>query len=82
MPRPQNKPTLPDSFELLCLRIHKIIRTPSAQKRKTAVIRKNADECPQDWKRLLEDIADTEDVTLSPEEGDAVRVSWRLLANI
>ncbi|MBV7552048.1 MULTISPECIES: DUF1654 domain-containing protein [Pseudomonas] len=82
MAKPQNKPTLPDSFELLGLRIQKIISAPTAQKRKTAVIRKTSDECPQDWKRLLEDIADTEDVTLSPEEDDAIRVSWRLPANI
>jgi len=82
MAKPQNKPTLPDSFELLGLRIQKIISAPTAQKRKTAVIRKTSAECPQDWKRLLEDIADTEDVTLSPEEDDAIRVSWRLPANI
>ncbi|MDF9907652.1 UNVERIFIED_ORG: hypothetical protein OKW15_005608 [Pseudomonas reinekei] len=82
MAKPQNKPTLPDSFELLGLRIQKIISAPTAQKRKTAIIRKTSDECPQDWKRLLEDIADTEDVTLSPEEDDAIRVSWRLPANI
>ncbi|WP_095148146.1 DUF1654 domain-containing protein [Pseudomonas sp. Irchel s3a18] len=82
MAKPPIKPRLPDSFELLGLRIQKIISAPSAQKRKTVVIRKTSDECPQDWKRLLEDIADTEDVTLSPEEDGAVRVSWRLPANI
>lgn len=82
MAKPQNKPTLPDSFELLGLRIQKIISAPTAQKRKTAVIRKTSDECPRDWKRLLEDIADTEDVTLSPQEDGAIRVSWRLPANI
>ncbi|VVQ11821.1 DUF1654 domain-containing protein [Pseudomonas fluorescens] len=82
MAKPKNKPTLPDSFELLGLRIQKIISTPSAQKRMSAVIRKTSDECPQDWKRLLEEIADTEDVTVSSEEDDAVRISWRLPANI
>ena len=82
MAKPPIKPRLPDSFERLGLRIQKIISTPSAQKRKAAVICKNSDECPRDWKRLLEDIADTEDVTLSPEGDGAVRVSWRLPANI
>ena len=82
MATPSKKPTLPGSFELLGLRIQKIISAPSAQKRKTAVIRKTSDEYPQDWKRLLEDIANTENVTLSPEEDGAVRVSWRLPANI
>ncbi len=82
MAKPQNKLTPPNSFELLGLRVQKIISSPSAQKRKTAVICKTSDECPEDWKRLLEDIADTENVTLSREKDDAVRVSWSLPANI
>jgi hypothetical protein len=82
MAKPQNKPTPPNSFELLGLRVQKIISSPSAQKRKMAVIRMGADECLEDWKRLLYEIADTEHVTLNREEDGAARVSWHLPANI
>ncbi len=82
MVKPQNKSTPPNSFDLLGLRIQKIISSPAAQKRKTAVIRRGAEECQEDWKRLLNDLADTEHVTLSREEDGAARVSWSLPANI
>jgi hypothetical protein len=76
MAKLQNKSSPPNSFERLGLRVQKIISSPSAQKRKMAVICKTSDERPEDWKRLLEDIANTENVTLSQTEDGAVRVSW------
>ena len=82
MAKPQIKPTLPSSFELLSLRIQKILSGPSVQKRMSVVIRRTTDECPKDWTQLLEDIATTEYVTLNPENEDGVRISWRLPANI
>jgi hypothetical protein len=82
MAKPKNKPSPPNSFELLGLRIQKIISSPAAQKRKTAVICKISDECPKDWRRLLEEIADTEHVTVSCEKDGSARVSWDLPANI
>lgn len=82
MAKSQNNPTPPNSFELLGLRVQKIINSPTAQKRRAAVIRRASDECPEDWKRLLDDIADTENVILSREEDNTARVSWDLPANI
>jgi hypothetical protein len=82
MAKPKNKPTPPNSFELLGLRIQKIISSPAAQKRKAVVICKREDECLDDWTRLLDDIADTEHVTVRREDEAAIRVSWDLPANI
>lgn len=82
MAKQKYKPTPPSSFELLGLRIQKIISSPSAQKRKTAVICKGPDECGEDWKQLLGEIADTENVTVRREGDFTVRVSWYLPANI
>ena len=82
MAKPKSKPTPPNSFELLGLRIQKIISSPAAQKRKTAVICKETDECAEDWKQLLGEIADTEHVIVRREDDWAVRVSWDLPANI
>jgi hypothetical protein len=47
-----------------------------------AIIRRGADECQEDWRRLLDDIADTEHVILRREEDGTARVSWSLPANI
>jgi hypothetical protein len=82
MAKPKYQPTPPNSFELLGLRIQKIISSPAAQKRKTVVICKAADECAEDWKQLLGEIADTEHVTVRREDDCTVRVSWDLPANI
>ncbi|MNS59731.1 hypothetical protein D3C72_926960 [compost metagenome] len=82
MAKPKNKPTPSNSFELLGLRIQKIISAPAAQKRKTAVICKGADECLEDWKRLLEEIAETEHVLVRREDDCVARISWDLPANI
>ena len=82
MAKPKNSPRPPNSFELLGLRIQKIITSPAAQKRKTAVICKGADECVEDWKQLLGEIAETEHVTVCRGDDWTVRVSWDFPANI
>jgi len=82
MAKPKNKPTPPNSFELLGFRIQKIISAPAAQKRKTAVICRETDECLKDWKRLLEEIAETEHVLVHREDDYTARISWDLPANI
>ena len=82
MAKPKNKPSPPNSFELLELRIQKIICSPTAQKRKAAVICRISDECPDDWKRLLQEITDTEYVTVSHQDDGSARISWDLPANI
>lgn len=82
MAKPKHIPPPPSSFELLGLRIQKIISSPFAQKRETVVIFKMPDECDEDWKQLLGDIAETENVTVRREGDFTVRVSWYLPANI
>jgi Ribonuclease G/E len=82
MAKPKNKLTPPNSFELLGFRIQKIISAPAAQKRKMAVICREANECLKDWKRLLEEIAETEHVLVHREDDCTARISWDLPANI
>lgn len=82
MKKPQHKPAPLSSFDRLSLRIQKIISSPSAQKLKSAIISKSQDECPEDWSRLLDDISETENVTMTRENDGAVRVTWSLPANI
>ncbi|MFJ7312548.1 DUF1654 domain-containing protein [Pseudomonas sp. NPDC098747] len=82
MAKTNSKPTSPNSYELLGLRVQKLITTPVAQKRRSVLVNKMPDECPDDWSRLLDDIAETENVSLSRDENGGALVSWSVPANI
>lgn len=67
---------LPSSYELLATRIQKIINSSSAQKAKAALLFKAADESEDDWLQLLDDITETDNVTLAHRDDGAVQLFW------
>ncbi|WP_124350267.1 DUF1654 domain-containing protein [Pseudomonas chlororaphis] len=66
----------PSSYERLGLRVQKIINSPNAQKAKTALIFRQPDEAVDEWERLLEEIAENDNVTLAYRDDDGVQIFW------
>ncbi|AJO77738.1 MULTISPECIES: DUF1654 domain-containing protein [Pseudomonas] len=66
----------PSSYERLGLRVQKIINSPAAQKAKAALIFRQPDEMPDEWERLLEEIAENDNVTLAYRDDGGVQVFW------
>lgn len=58
------------------MRIQKIINSPTAQKAKAALIFRLADEPQDEWERLLEEIAENDNVTLAYRDDGGVQIFW------
>lgn len=69
-------PTPPTSFELLGMRVQKIINSTGAQTSKRAVIYKAPDELQDDWEQLLEAIDEADNVTIAHQDDGGVQVFW------
>ncbi|ROL86185.1 DUF1654 domain-containing protein [Pseudomonas chlororaphis] len=66
----------PSSYERLGLRVQKIINSPNAQKAKAALIFRQPDEAVDEWERLLEEIAENDNVTLAYRDDGGVQIFW------
>lgn len=69
-------PTAPDAYERLAVRVQKIINSTQAQKAKAALIFRLPDEPEEQWQRLLEEIADNDNVTLAYRDDGGVQIFW------
>ena len=69
-------PTPPTSFELLGMRVQKIINSTGAQTAKRAVIYKASNESQDDWEQLLAAIDEADNVTIAHRDDCGVQVFW------
>jgi len=53
-----------------------MVNSPRAQIDKKVSIDRLEHECPEDWQRLLDEIAENENVTLSHGDNGAVHLAW------
>ncbi|MDD1966103.1 DUF1654 domain-containing protein [Pseudomonas putida] len=67
---------LSGSYERLGVRIQKIINAPTAQRSRSALIFRLADEQEDDWNQLLEEIAENDNVTLAWRDDGGVQIFW------
>ena len=66
----------PSAYERLGLRIQAIINAPAAQRAKTALIFRLADEPMELWEQLLDEIDENDNVTLAHRDDGGVHVFW------
>lgn len=69
----------PTSYELLVMRLQKAINSPMAQKRKYAVLERLADDSPEDWAQILEELDETDNVTVAYRDDGSVQVFWTVV---
>ncbi|AZE62155.1 hypothetical protein PFLU3_31710 [Pseudomonas fluorescens] len=66
----------PDAYQRLAIRVQKIINSTNAQKAKAALIFRLPDEPEDEWQRLLEEIAENDNVTLAYRDDGGVQIFW------
>lgn len=66
----------PSSYERLGVRVQKIINSPTAQKSRTALLLRQADELEDEWNQILEEIAENDNVTLAYRDDGGVQIFW------
>ena len=76
MAKAKQAPKPPTSYELLGMRIHKVINNPRSQASKSALIERAANDSPEDWDRILEEIAENDNVTIAHRDDGAVHIFW------
>lgn len=69
-------PTPPSSYDLMGMRVQKIINSTGAQTAKRAVIYKAPDELQDEWEQLLEAIDEADNVTIAHQDDGGVQVFW------
>ncbi len=69
-------PKLPGSYELLAMRVQKIINSQSVQKAKAALLYRAEDETADDWAQILGEIAETDNVTVAHRDDGSVQIFW------
>ncbi|MCF9015470.1 DUF1654 domain-containing protein [Pseudomonas carnis] len=60
----------------MAIRVQKIINSTNAQKAKAALIFRLPEEPENDWQRLLEEIAENDNVTLAYRDDGGVQIFW------
>jgi hypothetical protein len=69
-------PAAPSPYEQIGVRLQRIINSPGAQRTKTALLYKLPEEDDVDWKQVLEDIGEIDNVTVAHQDDGGVQVFW------
>ncbi|PVZ13823.1 MULTISPECIES: DUF1654 domain-containing protein [unclassified Pseudomonas] len=69
------------SYEQLGLRIQKIINSTRAQSSRSALLFRQAGENPDDWERMLQEIAENDNVTLAWRDDGGIQLFWTVPGN-
>jgi hypothetical protein len=67
---------LPDSYELLGMRLQRAINSSAAQRAKSALLQRLPDDRAEDWDQIMEELGDTDNVTLAYRDDGHVQVFW------
>lgn len=73
--KPQTPPPL-SSYQLLGLRVQAAINSPRAQASKSALLDRSVDDDPADWDRILDEIAENENVTIAHRDDGLIQLFW------
>ncbi|EPA95421.1 DUF1654 domain-containing protein [Pseudomonas sp. G5(2012)] len=65
------------SYEQVGRRIQRMVSDPGVQKVQAIKITRREDELPDAWERVLQELDDTDGITVDRLEGDSVRIGWQ-----
>jgi len=76
MAKAKASPKPPSSYELLGMRIQRAINTPKAQLSKSVLLERSEDDAAADWDRILDEIAENENVTIAHRDDGLIQLFW------
>jgi len=65
-----------NSYELLGMRIQRVINNQRAQTARSALLERSANDAPEDWDQMLAEIAESNNVTLARRDDGNVHIFW------
>jgi hypothetical protein len=72
----QPPPASPKPYEVLAMRLQRAINTPAAQKSKSALLERLPGDREEDWTQILEEIGETDNVTMAYRDDGNVQLFW------
>lgn len=64
------------TYNRLVRRINRLITTPRAQVERQANLFRQSDDRPEDWERLVDEIQQTDGVSMTPRPDGSIHVRW------
>lgn len=69
--------TASNSYEHVGRRIQKMVSDPKIQKLQAVSITRREDEAPEAWERVLQELDETDGITVERLDQDRVRIGWK-----
>ena len=66
------------SYELLGMRVQRAVNTPKAQLSKSVLIERSPSDDPADWARILDEIAENDNVTIAYLDDSLIQLLWTM----
>jgi hypothetical protein len=67
----------PNSYEQVGRRIQKIVSDPKVQKHQAVSVTRREEETLEAWERVLQELDETDGVTVERMDKDCVRIGWK-----
>lgn len=65
------------AYEHVGRRIQMMVSDPKVQKHQAVSIKRRGDESPEAWERVLQELDETDGITVERLDQDHVRIGWR-----
>lgn len=72
-------PATPSAYEALASRLLRIINSPTAQRTKHACLPRLPEDSDEDWQRVMDGLAEEDNVTVAHRDDGSVDVFWTVL---
>lgn len=66
----------PKPYELLAMRLQRVINSPAAQRAKTALLERLESDPDDAWEQVMAELEETDNVTLAFRDGGNVQIFW------
>jgi cyanophycinase-like exopeptidase len=71
-----------NTYEQVGRRIQRLVSDPNVQKVQTIKIARRDDESPAAWERVIQELEETDGITVERLEEDSVRIDWQKYADL
>ena len=79
MAKKPSTPPPPKPYDFLAIRLQRAINNPTAQKNKSALLERLESDCGDAWQQIMEELGDTDNVTLAYRDDGHVQIFWTVL---
>lgn len=69
-------PSTPKPYEVLAMRLQRVINSPAAQRSKTALLERLESDPDDAWEQVIEELGETDNVTLAFRDDGNVQIFW------